>query len=236
MAQEDHPRRRADALRGEDVVVFLDRQHLAAHQPGVGRSGDDRDGDGRVPDAGAENGGDGQREHQCRESHHRVDDAHHRLVEDPTEIARDEPDGHPDGDRDEHRDDPDLEREPGAVQGAAEQVPAELVGAEGVLGGGSGQHRLVVHPVRLVRGDPRREQGEPDLERDQHCPEHRQAMAQQEAQRVARGAARGRGRSRHGGGHVAHPACLLALTSAECAGPAIRRRDRRPGWRPPRRR
>ena len=61
--------------------------------------------------------------------------------------------------------DADDERYAGAVHEAAEKVAAEGVGAEPELGGGADRHALHGEPLvvllgRVVRGDPRREDGD----------------------------------------------------------------------------
>jgi hypothetical protein len=78
---------------------------------------------------GAERGHDRDGEQDAREGQQHLHGAHHRRVE-AREVAREQAEQDP-GDRaDRGGEDPDHQREPGAVEDAAQDAAAELVGAE----------------------------------------------------------------------------------------------------------
>ena len=131
--QRDAPARVADGARGLDVVLDLDRHHLAARQAHEDRRRRDADRDHGVAEARAEEGRQRDREDQERAGQHRVGDAADQRVDPaaddsrpaaraarrcasamPTEI------------------DAGQQRGARAVDHAREHVAADLVGAEPV--------------------------------------------------------------------------------------------------------
>ena len=70
------------------------------------------------------------------------------------------PSSRPDDDRDRGRGERELDRQPGRDQRAVEDVAAEVVGADPVLGGRPGEDVAGVDGVRLVGPEDRRDDGE----------------------------------------------------------------------------
>jgi hypothetical protein len=166
----------------------LDEAGLAAHvglgprHAGIERKVDDRGRDDDVGHRVAERGDDAHRQHEQRERHDGVGDAADDAVGPAAEEARGDA-GEPAQREDQrHRGDGDAEIEPGGDDDPAEDVAAELVGAEPVrqLGGcraeaGVAGERIVGHDrgaedgastistksanARPVTGFPRRRSG-----------------------------------------------------------------------------
>ena len=84
------------------------------------------------------------------EGEEEVRDPHQEGVELAGGHAREGADEDADDDGDEHRRDADREGDAAAVDHAGQQVLAEVVGAEGVLGGGGGE---LGGEVDVVDGD-----------------------------------------------------------------------------------
>ena len=91
VANHDSRVRRAERARGEHVVAFAQREHLAAGQPGEDRNGRDSDGDHHVRQARAQHRDDGERQDDAWEGDERVQDAHDQFVHRAAEVAREEP-------------------------------------------------------------------------------------------------------------------------------------------------
>ncbi len=137
---------------------------------------------------------------QDREREHHVGQAREDRVDRAAVEAGDQPDRDADDHREAGRDERDLERDPGAVDRAREDVATELVDAEPVLGGRSGRAAEEVERVRVLRlrigraedrDDHRREDRHEDQGDDEAQRRHRDLVAAQpapeELERRARG-------------------------------------------------
>ena len=154
----------ADRDRRLDVGGLADRERRPAHDPHEGRRVDDRDRDHRVGQVVAAQGDDRDRQQDRREGEDDVHQEDQDVVDPAAAVAGDHPEEHPDGAGDADGDGPDLERDPRPVEQPAEDVAAELVGAEADSSRsarGSGRHHL---RGRIVRGHGRPDHGE-DRER-----------------------------------------------------------------------
>ena len=134
--QERAPRRRAEQPRRLDVVRVADREHESANDARV-RAATRRStiASTALRDARPEHRRHDHREDDRREREDEVGGAHDRSVHEPAEVAGDRPERAADrrGERDEQE--RQRERHARAVEDAAEDVAAELVGAEEVLPG-----------------------------------------------------------------------------------------------------
>ncbi len=159
MTADEPGRRGAEGSRRLYVVLLAHRDHLAPEHPHETRYEDDGDGDGRVVDAGTEQGGDGQRQYQWREREHGVHGPHDHGVHGAPEEAGDEPErgGDHDGDAD------DLEGGPhgdaSAPDQPAQEVASQIVGPQPVQRRGSCVGDVQVLQVGRVGGDERGENG-----------------------------------------------------------------------------
>src|SRR2546430_4563317 len=148
------------------------------------RRAPDADGDRRVDDAGAERGGDRDRQQKVREGEQDLDPPHDRRVEPPTGEARDAAERAAGHDRDGGRERPDEERHTRPVDHPREDVAAELVRAEEVLGVRARallEERLLDGILRREERCRRRDQDEPGDERQA---EERQAVSPEPPGRV----------------------------------------------------
>ena len=165
MARRDAGRRRAHRPGGLDVGLLPDRQHLAPDQPD--QAGDEHEAHRQddVEHAVAPERDDGQREDQRWEGEGGVGQPHDHGVGAAAPVAGEqgqrEGEGHGEG-HDPGRGDQGVA---GPVDHPAEEVPAEVVGAEPVLA-----RRRVVDEGRLLVRRVRRDQGS----------EHREGYDQQQ--------------------------------------------------------
>ena len=117
-----------------------------------------RDGEHRVLDARPERGDEGERQDQPREGEEDVGDAHQHAVDPAAEIAGGGADDEAEDRRGQRDQRDDVERRARAVDDAAPDVAAELVGAEQVPAGAGRQQPVLQRlGVRIVRGEQRRE-------------------------------------------------------------------------------
>jgi len=127
-----------------------------------GRRGD-ADRDHRIGEAGAEKGGQRDRQDEERHREHGVGDAHEQAVDPAPGVAGEQPDGHAEGERDRDRDETGEERGAGTVDHARQDVPADLVGAEEVR-----RARRLAHQEEVGRlGTVGSEQGRKSCRRDE---------------------------------------------------------------------
>jgi hypothetical protein len=148
--------------RALEIGLALLDQHHAVGDPGVERDRGDADRDHRVGQPGAEDREAGERDHDLGEREQDVDQAHQDPLEPAAGVAADEAEQQAAGERDADRDHADLEGQPGAVDDPAEQVAAEVVGAEPVLRRGRLEARPGAHLQGIIRRDRRREEGTQD--------------------------------------------------------------------------
>ena len=141
-----------------DELLLAQRQHLAADDPrhvGPARERDHEDDDAEAGlDQAAETagaaaarlaeragGGEAGREQQVGDREQDVDAAGDERVDPAAVVAGEEAGDDAEEGREEGRDEGDDQRDAGAVDGPAEDVAAELVDAEPVLGRGPGRRR-----------------------------------------------------------------------------------------------
>src|SRR5438445_118265 len=173
-----------EGARCPDVLRLLERQDRGADHARDRRRAPDADGDRRVDDAGAERGDDRDRQQKVREGEQDLDPPHDRRVEPPTGEARDAAERAAGHDRDGGRERPDEERHTRAVDHPREDVAAELVRAEEVLGVRARallEERLLDGILRREERCRRRDQDEPGDERQA---EERQAVSPEPPGRV----------------------------------------------------
>ena len=185
----------ADGARGLDEFLLLEREELRANEPGHRhplQDPDDRDDHDEDPDLGpehrpqrvAEEIDDDQQERQDREREKEIGEPHERVVE-PAEVARERADRHPERDRDDHRGQADRDRDASTPERAREDVPAQVVGAERMVGGWPLQRLREVDRVHLGRPDIGADEGRDDEERKHYEPGHGELVAPELVPRVA---------------------------------------------------
>ncbi len=159
-----------------DITRFTDAQHLAARDAGKdGRVGDAKDED-NVDQAAAQDGGDDDYEQEVGEGQHQVDNRHNDRVHPPAYVAGDGPKDHSQTGCDQHTEKANRQRDPGTIDEAAEQVAAQVVGAQGVFPtafGAPNRRHLGCAQVlfqRIIGGNERGEKCRKD-----HHQEHQQA-------------------------------------------------------------
>ncbi|MPL90514.1 hypothetical protein SDC9_36566 [bioreactor metagenome] len=211
VAADDGARRHADGARRLDIVAVLQRQGLAAHDPAHLEPGDQ-------PDTGEEHGDRAAIHHQQQDQHEHVGDgqqdidgAHHDVVDAAAEIARGRAPERADDDRDRRADDADGEANLRALNGACEEVAAEVVGAEVMAGlergtaqlgrlAHHGKVDLVIAPAREAVAEEREEH---DEDKEQKT-EERRLVAQEAAPGIGPERAAGDVLARGGGGEGLH--------------------------------
>ena len=149
-------------------------------------------------EAPAEDGRDHHREDDRREREHEVGAAHAEPVERAAEVAGDRADDRADrrgADDDEER---ERQRHPGAVEHAAEDVAAELVGSEQVRPGRPHRRREVLRE-RIGGRDQRREDRDDHPQRHDHETDDGKRLAEA---RMDPAGAHHRAGAEDAGGHV----------------------------------
>ncbi len=115
-----------------------------------------------------------------REAEHDVTTLVRRMTVHPAaEVARDRSQEHADEGRYAHGHEPDLQRDPGAVEHAGEHVPAQLVGAEQVHGRRARKDVVHVDGARVVGSDERGYEGEDHQAEHYGEPCHCQPVAEE---------------------------------------------------------
>ena len=109
--REHAPVLAAERDRGLHVLALADREHLAAHHPGVDHPRRHPDDDDDVAQARPQHPDHRDREQDEREGELDVGQAHQEVVHPPAEVAGHEPDEHAEDARDQHRGQPDHERD-----------------------------------------------------------------------------------------------------------------------------
>lgn len=160
VAREDTPVGGAESARGFDELALLDGQHLGADQAGVADPSADAERDDQIEDARAEKGHEGDGDEN---SGKRKECVHHDDVEETVGIAAViAGDGAEDQAEKERSGDHAAAYEHGdasAVDGAGEDVAAELVGAEPVGGAWRLQAAGQVNVAGVLGRDPGGEDG-----------------------------------------------------------------------------
>ncbi len=128
---------------------------------------------------GPERGDEGERQDEAREGHEDVGDAHQHAVGPAAEIAGRGADDQAEDRRGQRDKRDDGERRARAVDDAAPDVAAELVGAE-EMPAGAGRQQAVLQRlgVRVVGGEKGREDRRQDECGDDREPEHRHGVPQ----------------------------------------------------------
>src|SRR6266513_4197230 len=174
MAKHDARVAESEASRGQDVAAPSNAKRFPAHDPRVGHPADQRDRNVEVPQAGPEHGHDREHEDEKRERGDDIDDAAEDRVRPARVVACEQPDHGAHDERNDDADRPDLEVDPGGVEHARQNIPAELVRAEPVRRARRRQALREPQRRRVVRRDQRcecreradcEEAGEPDAER-----------------------------------------------------------------------
>jgi len=135
MAQDDAGGAGAERGRALDIGLGQDAERHGARGAGEDRHRDHADGDDDVLGVGAEDRHHRQREDDVGEAQHDVDGSHQQGLDPATPPGREDPERHADQEGDGDTADADAERRARADQDAAEDVAAELVGAEPMCGG-----------------------------------------------------------------------------------------------------
>lgn len=187
--QHDGAGTHAEGASREHVIARPLGKHGAAQEPGKHRQVGHRDGDddghlARLRRKGGDR--DGQQQGWHRE--HDVDGAHDQGVDPAAEGAREGAKDEPSGEREEGGEDTDIQRLLAADDQAGEQVSATRVGAQGVARlrarDGVGLGADLVEEVadgRVVRGDPRSDQGKQDEGRGDDKADEEDGIAAQPA-------------------------------------------------------
>ena len=187
LAHDDPPVRGAQRAGRLDELLLAQGQDLAAHDardvgPVDDRDDHDDDGEAGLDEAveAALRAGAGRRqaeaEEQDREGQHHVDGARQQRVDPAAVEAGQQADDRADEDGDAGRDQGHLERDAGAVDRAREDVAAEAVDAERMLGGRAGRRAEDVERLRALHAragragdldDQRREDRDEDQQHDE---------------------------------------------------------------------
>jgi hypothetical protein len=202
MQPQDPRRARPHALRRGDEFGGFERNGLGPDDPRVARDvhedHHDHDGGKRRPRQCHQR----QRQHDGRKALQRVEEQDHHVVEPARPVARDQPQDDPQRQRDRRRDQRHVKRDAPAMEHPAEEVAAQLVGAQQV------RRRGVEEPVaraerrRFILREKRREGGTQNDHDDQHDAEGAQRLAQDLADlRPDPGRRGGRGGVRNCFGH-----------------------------------
>ena len=132
MGHDETPPAGADHLpRLEIGLVALDQDDAIGHARVIGNYADS-DCNHRVGQARPDKGDEPECDQDVRKCVKKIDAAHQHCLHPTAGIARDRPHGDSCDQPDADRDHADIEREVRAVHHAAQDVPAELVGAEGM--------------------------------------------------------------------------------------------------------
>ena len=177
VAQQNARHGIAEHAAGGDIVGLALHQHLRPHQLGVRHPADAGDGDVDVDQARPEHGDEENHQHQEREGHHQIDQPAKDRVDPATVPADQQPDQAADEQREDHAGQRDLQIDAGGMQGAGQNIAAELVGAEGVCGGRRSGQGGEVERQRIIRRQPVRHGGG-----QQHRAEQYQAEQQRRGQ------------------------------------------------------
>ena len=156
---EDARGRGAERDRGLHVGGPAHGEDRAAHDAHEGGRVDDADRQHDVDERGAEHRGDRDRQQDRGEGEEDVHQQRERAVEPAAAVAGDQPEQHAERARDADRDHADLEGDARAVEQAAEDVAAELVGAEPVERGWRLQARAQIDLERIERRPERGRHG-----------------------------------------------------------------------------
>ena len=184
MQQQDARGAGADALQRGDEQCIAQPLRLGMDDAGeVGPVGE-RQRQHRAFDRRAQQLRQGEREDQLRQCEEDVGHPHDRFRHQAAAIAGDEAERHADGhgEADDHQ--CHLQRAAGTEDDAGEDVPAQIVGAEGEGGAGRLQSAQQMRRAGVFRvgRDPGAEDRQDDDPDDQQRPDHRRHIAEELAQ------------------------------------------------------
>ena len=134
VAGEDLPVGAAQRARRLHELALAHREHHPAHQPRVDGEAHDGDGDHGVAEPGAQPGHDGDGEEDEGEGHQDIGEPHDEGLDPATVVAGEEPEAHAHQHRRRRGADPREQRDARAPDETAEEIAAELVGAERMPG------------------------------------------------------------------------------------------------------
>ena len=157
MAPEDPDVSEASGPRGRDVVGLADDHRRDPHRAGVHDPVGDRERDEDASRARADDEHEADHEHEEGEGEDDLDDARHDLVGDAAVVPGDRADDRAEAQREDDREDPDLEVGAPGPQQPRELVSSELVGAERMLPREPGEDVVQVLVVGRVWGNDGRE-------------------------------------------------------------------------------
>ncbi|MNT03936.1 hypothetical protein D3C72_1384940 [compost metagenome] len=173
---DEHQARQAgtgQACGGHVVAVQL-AHHRGAGQTNVGRQGHHGDGDHGVDQARAEDGDDRHGQQQGRQGQHDVHQTHDARAKYAREEPGEQTQQDPRDQRHHHRRQTDQQRQARALDQARQQVATQFIGAEQELHlstfqpGRRGQQEITVLLARVVRGNPRGEDGAENHQQHEH--------------------------------------------------------------------
>ena len=183
--QEQHAAARAaDGLRRLHEFGLLQDEDRAAHQPGVGRDGEDAHRQHDVLHPRADDGDEQDGEQDAREGERDVHDPHDEVVDPAAQVSADEAEQHAPERGDQDGEHPDEQRGARAVDDAAEHVAPEMVRPERMGERGVLERRLKVRLRGVVGRDEGRQQGSAHEDRDENAAHHRDAVFEQTAESV----------------------------------------------------
>ena len=187
MLQQDAPGLGPQHLLGLEIEAVADGQSLGAGDAAeLGNEGD-ADQEDQIGEPRAQHRHQRQGQDQPGKRVDDVEDGEDELIDRPRRIGRDhaEQDADGEGDRQDHHRHADGDA--GAIDGPAEQIAAELVGAEEMREGGTLQPVDRRDGVRVVRGEQRGEDRHDQQQGDSDKPEGARARRHQLGQKPAPG-------------------------------------------------
>ena len=155
-----------------DVLGIADRQGFGPRDAGKGRPSGQRDGQYRVLKARPEGGDEGQGQDQPRKGQEDIGEAHQKVIDPAAHVAGHRADRQADGNHDHADQGHDVERHPRSPDDPGVDVPAQLVGAEPMLGAGRHQAVGQILLAAVALGQQGREEGHQQQRGDDHETRH----------------------------------------------------------------
>ena len=168
---------------GHHVVQLPEVEHLAAYHPSDPGHVGQPDGDDHAVEVVPQGHGQPQGQDEPGEGHQGVNQPHGHVVHHAAEVPRAEPDGHPHEDTQADGSHADPQGDASPEDDAAQDVPAQVVCAQGVGPGGGLSRQQDELLLGLVRRQPRREGRRHDASEDEGQAKPRQAHPQQASSR-----------------------------------------------------
>ena len=136
----------------EKVVVLLDADDRSAHHPRIADAGGDPQNHDDLQETLPGDGHDRQQEQQSRERHPGIDESLHRQIQFPADKPRRAAYQHRHHNMQRGRGQTDEQREASPVDEPAQEVPPELVGAQGIHTRWAGQPIGQLHLIGIMPG------------------------------------------------------------------------------------